>query len=142
MILEAMELGQQPPPLPFPFEELYNALTPYPVPGPVIEPPSYVDKPPPYSTLFRPETTRQTVGDAYLHEPEAGMSSATAPEVVVGECAAPPYSSGACADVTGETRSCCELGACACHNGSAYAINTGGETSRTEIETGYELRHG
>ena len=142
MILEAMELGQQPPPLPFPFEELYNALTPYPVPGPVIEPPSYVDKPPPYSTLPRPETTRQTVGDAYPHEPEAGTSGAAAPEVGVEACAAPPYSSGACADVADETRSCCELGACGCHNGSAYAINTGGETSRTEIETGHELRHG
>ena len=159
MILEAMELGQQPPPLPFPFEELYNALTPYPVPGPVIDPPSYVDKPPPYSTLPRPETTRQTVGD----EPEAGTSGAAAPDVGDGACAAPPYSSGAdvaapevgdgasaappyssgaCADVTSETCSCCELGACGCHSGSVYAVHTGGETSRTEIETGQELRHG
>ena len=54
-------LGQQPPPLPFPFDELYNNLVPYPGPSPCVQPPSYVDEPPPYSTLPRPETPRLSI---------------------------------------------------------------------------------
>ena len=139
LVQEAAVVGQQQPPLPFPFDELYNNLVPYPGPSPCVQPPSYVDDPPPYSTLPRPETPRLSI--ARPSNGDADVSGLFTPDADAAgnACAA---ASDVSAELTEYGASQDFSGTDTCQNESRLSVvNRLKEIHRSESLPGDERQH-